>query len=118
VDFINVNGWSVKTGKLQAFQDFFVANREKIAAAAPDGCEYIGTYAVVFTSEKEAGQAWDLWRLESYGALDALAEAGRSGPLADLFAEAMQFVDYDSDSWCKVLLKSFADATVYDASEG
>ena len=115
MDFIDVQGYTVKTGKLAEFQAWLAANEKEIRNAAPEGTEYIGTYAVTHTSEKHAGSVRTLWRLDSYGAQDRMAAAGKEdGPFRDLIIEFIAFVDEDSDNWSQTLLKAMVDATVFD----
>lgn len=114
--FISMNGYDLKQGAVAEAQEWLAANEEKVAAAAPDGCSYMGTFFSVQTSEKNAGSSFTLWGLDSYGAQDAWAAAAKSGPLADLFAQWLQFIDMDnSANWSSILLKSAVDATVFDA---
>jgi hypothetical protein len=79
VNFIFEFGFDAKEGKSQDLQRWLSGNEEKLAAEAPEGCEYLGTYVAVTSSEKEAGNWRSMWRLASYGAQDDLSEAMKQG---------------------------------------
>ncbi len=114
MDFILEQGFDIQRGRMVDFQAWLAGNEKELRNSAPDGCEYLGTYAAIFTSEKKAGSVRTLWRLDSYGAQDRLAEAWKAGgPLAELFDEYVGFMDPDSDNWSNTLLKAVTDATVY-----
>ncbi len=116
MDFILEQGYDVKKGKLGEFQKWLAANEKELRNSAPEGCEYIGTYVVVASSEKKAGFARTLWRLDSYGAQDHLAHAGKEpGPFRDLAMEFTDFMDEDSENWSHSLLKAVVDATLYES---
>lgn len=115
MDFIDVQGYTIKQGRLTEFQKWLADNEDEIRKHCPEGTEYVGTYAVTHTSEKKAGSVWTLWRLDTYGAQDRMAAAGKAdGPFRDLVLQFLDFVDQDSDSWSQALLKAVVDATVYD----
>ncbi len=116
MDFILEQGYDVKKGKMAEFQKWLAANEKEIRNSAPQGCEYIGTYVVVASSEKSAGFARSLWRLDSYGAQDRLAAAGKEeGPFRSLALEFADYFDDDSDNWSQTLLKAVVDATIYES---
>ncbi len=113
--FILALGNDLKPGSGREAQEWLAANEEKLAAAAPEGSTYMGTFFAVHTSEKSAGSTFTLWGLDSYGAQDALAAAGKSGPLADLGNQWFTFVDNDNAAnWSSILLKSAVEATMWD----
>ncbi len=115
MDFIMEDGYDVKRGKLGEFQEWLAANEKEIRNSAPAGTEYIGTYVAVSSSEKQAGAVRSLWRLDSYGAQDAMAAASKQdGPFKDLVNEFVKFVDHDSSNWSQTLMKSLVDATIFD----
>ncbi len=117
MEFIQESGFTIKQGKEEAFQQWLVANEQRLAATYPEGTGLIGVYAVTWTSEKEAGAWRMLERLDSYGALDRLAAAGkdRSSDFAKLSMEMAAFGDWDRDApWSQVLLKRATDATIWD----
>ena len=94
MDFIAEYGFDVKKGQAQEFQGWLAENESKLAAGFPEGVEYIGTYAVVQTSEKHAGGFRQLLRLESYGTQDTLAATMKEGgAFATVFQELSKFVD-------------------------
>jgi hypothetical protein len=55
MDFIAEFGFDVKEGKAHEFQKWLSENESKIAAACPTGVEYVGTFGVIYSSEKHAG---------------------------------------------------------------
>lgn len=115
MDFIDVQGYTIKKGRLGEFQTWLAAHEDDLRKLSPQGTEYRGTYAVTHTSEKKAGSVWTLWHLDSYGAQDTMAAAGKAdGPFRDLVLQFLDFVDQDSDNWSQTLLKAVVDATMYD----
>jgi hypothetical protein len=83
MDFIADFGFDVKQGKGREFQHWMSENESTFAAACPDGVEYIGTYAVIYSSEKHAGGYRQFFRFDSYGAQDTLAAAMKERSLRD-----------------------------------
>ena len=75
--FIQLQGFCIKLDRQTAFQEWLVANEERIKKSSPPGTEYGGVYAAVFTSEKSAGDYHWLDILDSYAALDRSAAAGQ-----------------------------------------
>ena len=71
--FIQEYGYTVKVGQDEAHQRWLIENDAALKAAAPKGNRYIGTFAVIVGSEKEAGGYRALFELDSYGAMDAAA---------------------------------------------
>jgi antibiotic biosynthesis monooxygenase (ABM) superfamily enzyme len=105
--------FDVKQGKAQEFQKWLSENEGKLAAAMPSGVEYIGTFGVVFTSEKHAGRFRYFLRLDSYAAQDALAVAMRDGDFETLLAEGNQFIDQDRGAdWSNGLYKAVTDLSM------
>jgi hypothetical protein len=115
--FIQEFGYNVKVGKEEAHQRWLTENEAALKAAAPAGSVYIGTFAVVFGTEKQAGGYRLLVELDSYAALDANAAAGKD-PNSDwgsLIREWSQFADTDlAAPWSNSLLKNVLDATIWD----
>jgi hypothetical protein len=114
MDFIAEYGFDIKQGKAQDFQRWLSENESKFAAACPSGAEYIGTYAVVSSSEKHSGGYRQLFRMESYGSQDTMAAAMKEGgAFATLLGEMFQFVDRDRGAdWSQSLYKAVTDASV------
>ena len=115
--FIAEFGFNVRVGRDEAFQRWLAANEERMARTYPEGTEYLGTYATVFTSEKTAGEYRVLERLSSYADLDRLAALGKDDTTeyAKVWREFTQFFDPDPHAdWCKVLLKGAVEATGWD----
>lgn len=115
--FINVQGFSVRLDRQVEFQKWLIANEERIRKSYPAGSEYGGIYVAVFSSEKNAGDYYWLDIMDSYGAMDLAAAAGKDpdSEYAKLGEEFLRFLDADrSAGWSHSLLKSVADATVMD----
>ena len=78
MEFISEVTFDVKLGKTRDFQEWSRKNEDTIRKETPRRWEYIGTYAVIFSTEP--GQFRQLWRHDSYGAMDTFAEAmGKGG---------------------------------------
>jgi hypothetical protein len=115
--FIQEFGYTVRVGQEEAHQKWLIENDERLRAAAPPGSKYIGTFAVVFTSEKQSGLYRFLMELDSYAALDAGAAAAKDpeSEWGRLSREASQFGDYDLNApWSNTLMKDVVDVTVFD----
>lgn len=115
--FIQEFGHTVKVGQDEAHQKWVIENDEALRAAAPAGSKYLGSYAVVFSSEKGAGSYKFLVELDSYAALDTAAAAVKDpkGAWARLIRESSGFADFDlSAPWSNTLLKNVIDATIWD----
>jgi hypothetical protein len=104
-------GFDVKQGRGHDFQAWLSENETKFADACPAGVEYVGTFGVVFASEKHAGGSRQLFRLANYGAMDALSAALKEGgTYASLFNEMFEFVDTDKGTdWSNGLYRSMTD---------
>ena len=115
--FIDVSGFSVRQDKQVEFQEWVVANQERIARSYPDGSEFGGIYVAVLSSEKNAGEWYWMDIHDSYGALDRNAAIAKdpTSEMARIGAEFLRFVDPDrAAGWSRTLLKSVLDATVMD----
>jgi hypothetical protein len=115
--FIQEYGFTVKIGQEEAYQQWLIENEAALAAAAPAGTKYLGTFVTVFSSEKQSGWYKSYMELDSYGALDTLATANRdeSSEFSRLMREASRFGDYDHAApWSSGLYKAVVDATVWD----
>ncbi len=115
MDFILTYGYDIALGKASEFQRWANANEQAWKDAMPEGTAYAGTYAAVFSTEKNAGSFFTIYQLDSYGAQDRLAAALKEGELARIMGESMQFMDQETGAgWSQFLLKSVADATIWD----
>lgn len=115
--FIQEYGYTVKVGEDEAHQKWVVENDQPLAKSMPEGTRYIGTFAVVFSSEKNAGSYRMLIELDSYGAMDRLAALGKdpTSEYGRLLRESTKFGDYDlAAPWSNTLMKDVVDATVWD----
>ena len=110
--FVQIQGGDIVEGKMGAFLEWLNANEEALAAAHPDGAEYMGTYFAVASSEKSAGSVYWLVGMDSYGTQDVLA-ADR-GELNRLINEVVGFIDQsNSANGSQILLKKATEATTY-----
>ena len=115
--FIAENGYTVKIGQEEAYQHWLQENEAAMAAAAPPGTKYLGTFVTVFTSEKQSGWYKTYLELDSYAALDRLAEAtgDESNEWSRLLRESSRFGDYDHAApWSNGLYKAAVDASIWD----
>jgi hypothetical protein len=117
MNFIAEFGFDIKQGKAREFQEWLSGAESKLAAACPAGVEYVGTYAVIYSSEKHAGGFRQFLRMESYASQDALAAAGKEGgDFAALLKEMNEFVDQDrAADWSNSLFKKVTEASIWDA---
>ncbi|MBT8207486.1 MAG: hypothetical protein HKN07_04775 [Acidimicrobiia bacterium] len=114
MDFIMEWGYDIKRGRMEEFQEWLSANEKEYAQSLPEGCAYLGTFVTVHTSEKNAGTVRTLVRLDSYGAQDRIAAAGKEGGMfAKLARESTAFIDEDG-GWSTVLMKAVVSATIWD----
>jgi hypothetical protein len=119
--FIQEFGYTVRVGKDEAHQKWLIDNDAALKAAMPPGSTYMGTFAVVFSSEKQAGSYKTLIGLDSYGALDASAAANKDpkNEFGRLLREVSQFFDLDlAAPWSNALLKDVIDATIWNPKQG
>jgi hypothetical protein len=119
VDFITEDGYEVKLGMEEAYQQWVVDHADELRRATPDGVEYMGTYVMTYGNDTDRGTWRDLFRLDSYAALDRMAAATKDadGPLGRLFRESAQFIDMrrNPERWTHNLFKSVVDATVINS---
>lgn len=89
------SGFNVKRGQEVAFQEWTEKNDSALKASVPTGVEYLGTYLVTMSSEKDLGEYRVLWRLASYAAFDAFDEAARDekSEWGRLSREVTEFMD-------------------------
>ena len=118
MDFITEDGYHVKPGMQEEYQQWIVANQDALRRALPDGIEYIGTYVAVYANDYVGGTFRDLFRMDSYGALDRMAAEGRrpGSELARLNGEVGRFFDLTRgpDHWTHNLYKNIVDTTIID----
>ena len=116
MEFLQIYGYTIKDGKAGEYQQLLSDNEDAWKAAMPDGTEYVGTYASIFSYEKGAGSFFTIYRLDSYAALDRLAEEQKSGELGRIVGAMMSFVDTDNNAGqSQSLLKSLTDTTITEA---
>lgn len=115
--FISEYGFTVRIGQEEAYQHWLEDNEAALAAAMPEGTTYLGTFVTIFSSEKHSGWYKTYMELDSYAALDRLAEANgdESGEFSRLMRESSRFGDYDHAApWSNGLYKSVVDASIWD----
>lgn len=115
--FIQEFGYSIKVGQEEAHQKWLAENEAKMAAAAPSGVKYLGTFVMVYSSEKTAGFYKTYMELDSYAAMDTAAAATKdeSSEWGRLLRESSKFGDYEwSAPWSNGLYKQVVDATIFD----
>jgi hypothetical protein len=115
MDFIAELGFDVKQGKGLEFQRFLAENESKFAAALPDGVEYIGTYGVIYSSEKHAGGYRQFLRYDSYAAQDAMAAAMKEDEAFAAMVDAWgEFIDLERGAdWSNGLYKAVTDLSIW-----
>lgn len=113
-------GYSVPPGREEDHQAWVLANEASLRAATPAGIELIGIFAMVYSSEKNAGFYRIFMKLESYAGLDRLSEAMKDADsdFGRLIREHSGFMDL---SWgapaSNGLHKAVVDAAVFDPSQ-
>jgi hypothetical protein len=115
--FIQEFGFTIKIGQEEAYQAWLAENESTLAANTPPGVKYLGTFATVYTSEKHSGWYRTYIELDSYGAMDRMAEVMKdaSGEFGRLMRESSRFGDYDHAApWSNGLYKAVVDATIFD----
>jgi len=116
MDFVHEIGFDVQKGKSRELQEWLRANEEKLRAEAPEGWEYVGTYAAVISTHKDAGEYRQLWRHTSYADMDAWAEAMRElTAFAQLYDEfTTKFVDESREArFGQTIMKSVTDISIW-----
>ena len=115
MDFLHISGFSVLPGKNLELQAWVRANSAALAKALPEGIEFVGIYAAMFSPQRHGGDYRLIFRLDSYGAMDRFSAAvGENKELARLMDELGSFEDVrlGADS-SDELLKSVADITIW-----
>lgn len=115
--FIQEFGYTVKVGQDEAQQQWLIKNGEALAKSMPAGTRYIGSFAVVLSTEKGAGSYRVLFELDSYGAMDKLAALTKdpTSEYGRLVRESTKFGNYDvAAPWSNTLLKDVVDASIWN----
>jgi hypothetical protein len=88
--------FSLKPGKAREFAQWLATHEEKLRLTCPGGVDYVGAYAVVHTTDDEAGDIRIEWGMDAYSAIDALDAAMHGpGPLHELLDEMRRFAERD-----------------------
>jgi hypothetical protein len=119
VDFISEQGYEIRFGMEEEYQQWLIDHRDELRRSMPAGIEYLGSYVVAMGNGYEGGSWRDLFRLDSYGALDRMAAASKD-PNTDfgrLAREGNRFVDVSRhpERWTQIILKNAVDATVINS---
>lgn len=119
MQFIHEQGFDVREGEEHAYQRWLADNEAAIAAACPNGVEYLGTFYAIYSEMRTAGTYRMMWRYDSYGAQDRMAaEMGGDTDLARLIHGGIAFVDMDNHrNGSNQLLKRVTDATILSLEE-
>ena len=115
--FIQEFGYTVKVGQEEAHQKWLADNEQALAKSMPAGTRYLGTFVVVFSSEKTSGWYRTMVELDSYGAMDKLAALNKdpNSEYGRLLRESARFGDYDlAAPWSNTLMKDVNDASIWD----
>ena len=110
-------GFTVLEGQEEAFQQWLQQKEEQLRQAAPAGIRYLGTFGVVFGSEKQAGTYRLLLELDSYAAIDTFSEAMKdpNGDFGRLLREHATFSAFDPTlPWSQSLYRTVVDMAVFD----
>ena len=103
----------MKDGRMGEAYEWLVANEAELRSTAPEGTTYLGVYAPVFTSNKNPGDVYFVYAVDSYGALDRQA-ASSDSRFGELLDEWDGFLDSSPGTLgSKVLYKSLTAATVW-----
>lgn len=117
--FIHEQGFDIREGEEHAYQRWLADNEAAIAAACPEGVEYLGTFYAIFSDTRTAGTYRMMWRYDSYGAQDRMAaEMTGDTALARLVHEAIRFLDMGNHrNGSNQLLKLVTDSTILAPEE-
>jgi antibiotic biosynthesis monooxygenase (ABM) superfamily enzyme len=116
---ISEQGFNIKRGKEEAFQKWITDNDAAIKKSTPPGIEYLGTYVVTMTSEKQAGEYRVLLRLDSFATFDASHEAARDekSEWGRLNRELTKFMDIPiGGEFSFSIYRPLIDAVMWDVS--
>lgn len=108
--FIQDTTMWIRPDRSEEFQSWYIANRERLAADYVEGTSLLGVFYTVFG--RNEGQIHMLEFLDSYAALDRVAEQGRRAESRALQEELGAFVDFSRGFPRTSLLKDLADLTV------
>lgn len=119
MSLISEQGFNIKRGQEEAFQKWATENDAGLKKSVPPGVEYLGTYVVVMSSEKHAGEYRVLFRLDSFAAFDALQEAVRDeqSEWGRLNREVTKFFDVPIGAeFSSSVYRPLIEAVIWDVS--
>ena len=111
--FIWEDGYDLKEGSTSDFIKWLSTHEGDLKAAAPKGIDYLGTFAVVQSTEKTAGHFRTLWGANSYGDMDTFAAAVGKGEFGRLMDEVGHFIDQRNAACGSSSTLKAATATTY-----
>lgn len=119
MQLIHEQGWDIREGQEHAYQRWLAENEAALAAACPEGVEYLGTFYAMFSDSRTSGTYRMLLRYDSYGAQDRMAaEMAGDTALARLVHEHARFLDLRNDrNSSNQLLKLVTDSTILTPEE-
>ena len=82
MDFIMEEGYQVKPGMQEEYQQWAIANQDALRRALPEGIEYIGTYVAVYGSDY-TGEAGAICSASTAMARSTGWQPRRVGPAAN-----------------------------------
>lgn len=115
MDFITEVGFDCQKGKSRELQESLRANEAKLREEAPQGWDYLGSYAAVVSTQKDAGEFRQLWRHTSYSDMDTWSETMREPTaFAQLYDEfTTKFVDESREArFSQTIMKSVTDISI------
>ena len=60
--FLGFEGGTIREGMMGEAYEWLATNEEELRSTAPEGTEYLGVYAPVFTSDKNPGDVYFVLR--------------------------------------------------------
>lgn len=115
--FIQEYGFSVRIGQEEEHQAWLAQNEPQLAEVLPEGVRYLGTFSMIYSSEKKSGFYKMYIELDSYGAQDRLAAAMKdaASTFGRILREQSRFVDTSWEApWSNGLYKAVVDSTIID----
>ena len=113
-------GFDIPEENIGDFQEWLRKNETRLREASPEGISYVGSYAVILSTEKTAGGFRLIWELENYAAQDRLSEAiGQPGPFQELMGALHSVVDKRPDAHTSTsLYRALSETSVLGAVMG
>jgi hypothetical protein len=119
MSLLHEQGFNIKRGKEEAFQKWTADNDAALKKNTPPGVEYLGTYVVAMSSEKQAGEYRVLFRLESFATFDVMHESVRDekSEWGRLNREVTEFLDLPiGGEFSSSVYRPLIEAVLWDVS--